>query len=123
MTLNKVDLPQPDGPITDKNSPGATVKEILSTAVSTPSGVSNRLTMSSTTRIGIADCWSRALATDRLAIARPISALLVHGTGQRDRHRRGIAGLDPNVDDRDLAVFDRGDRFLINLSEVLGARD
>src|SRR5882724_1994739 len=100
MTLNKVDLPQPEGPMTDKNSPGATVKEILSTAVSTPSGVSNRLTMSSTTRIGFADCWSRALATgSALAIGRPISALLVRGTGQRGSHGRGIAGLDSNVDD------------------------
>jgi hypothetical protein len=27
MTLNRVDLPQPEGPIRDTNSPGATVKE------------------------------------------------------------------------------------------------
>ncbi len=27
ITLNTVDLPQPDGPMIDRNSPGATVKE------------------------------------------------------------------------------------------------
>ena len=26
MTLNRVDLPQPDGPITERNSPGLTVE-------------------------------------------------------------------------------------------------
>src|SRR5262245_30163909 len=52
MTLNRVDLPQPEGPITPTNSPGATLSETWSTAVSTPSGVSKRLTMSSTTRMG-----------------------------------------------------------------------
>ena len=50
MMLNKVDLPQPDGPITARNSPGLTPSETRSTAVSGPSGVSNRLTISSTTR-------------------------------------------------------------------------
>src|SRR5262245_31437182 len=52
MTLNNVDLPQPEGPITPTNSPGATLSETCSTAVSTPSGVSKRLTISSTTRMG-----------------------------------------------------------------------
>ena len=54
MTLNRVDLPQPDGPITPRNSPGMTSSETWSMAVSTPSGVSNRLTISSTTRMGLA---------------------------------------------------------------------
>ncbi len=48
MTLNSVDLPQPDGPITDRNSPGRTSNETSSTAVSTPSGVEKRIEMSST---------------------------------------------------------------------------
>src|SRR5215470_509817 len=51
MMLNRVDLPQPDGPITPRNSPGATESETPSTAVTTPSGVSNRLVMLSTTRM------------------------------------------------------------------------
>src|SRR5262249_46664847 len=52
--LNSVDLPQPDGPITARNSPGATVKEMRSTATSGPSGVSKRFDTSPTTRIGSA---------------------------------------------------------------------
>ncbi len=40
MTLNSVDLPQPEGPMTERNSPGLTLKETLSTAVIGPSGVS-----------------------------------------------------------------------------------
>src|SRR5262245_14453449 len=51
MMLNRVDLPQPEGPITPTNSPGATESETPSTAVTTPSGVSNRLVMLSTTRL------------------------------------------------------------------------
>src|SRR5262249_54495900 len=51
MMLNRVDLPQPEGPITPTNSPGATESETPSTAVTTPSGVSNRLVMLSTTRM------------------------------------------------------------------------
>jgi hypothetical protein len=51
MMLNKVDLPQPEGPITPRNSPGATESETPSTAMTTPSGVSNRLVILSTTRM------------------------------------------------------------------------
>ena len=40
MTLNKVDLPQPEGPITERNSPGLTSNETSSTAVIGPSAVS-----------------------------------------------------------------------------------
>ena len=43
MMLNSVDLPQPDGPITDRNSPGFTLNETWSTATTTPSWVSNCL--------------------------------------------------------------------------------
>src|SRR5215468_4955051 len=51
MILKSVDLPQPDGPITPTNSPDATDSETPSTAVTTPSGVSNDLTMLSTARM------------------------------------------------------------------------
>src|SRR5215470_2647643 len=60
--LNRVDLPQPDGPITARNSPGATVNEMRSTATSGPSGVSKRFDTSSTTRIGSAVCAAGASA-------------------------------------------------------------
>src|SRR5215470_4442058 len=78
MTLNKVDLPQPDGPITPTNSPGATESDTPSTAVSTPSGVSKRLTMSSTTKMALADATFGAPASARsngtvtAAIPRPL---------------------------------------------------
>src|SRR5260370_41633810 len=39
MILNKVDLPQPEGPITARTSPGRTLSETRSTAISGPSGV------------------------------------------------------------------------------------
>src|SRR6266581_1582117 len=51
MILKSVDLPQPEGPITPTNSPGATESETPSTAVTTPSRVSNRLMMLSTARM------------------------------------------------------------------------
>jgi hypothetical protein len=53
-----VDLPQPDGPITDRNSPGMTLNDTSSTARRTPSCVSKRLTMFSTTRMGSAAGFS-----------------------------------------------------------------
>src|SRR5262245_34418415 len=51
MILKSVDLPQPEGPITPTNSPDETDNETPSTAVTTPSGVSNRLMMLSTARM------------------------------------------------------------------------
>ena len=36
MMWNSVDLPQPDGPMTETNSPGATSKDTSSTAVTAP---------------------------------------------------------------------------------------
>ena len=40
ITLNRVDLPQPEGPMTERNSPGLTLNETSSTAVIGPSAVS-----------------------------------------------------------------------------------
>src|SRR5262249_3035985 len=51
MILKSVALPQPEGPITPTNSPGVTDSDTPSTAVTTPSGVSNDLTMLSTARM------------------------------------------------------------------------
>src|SRR5258708_20313964 len=68
MILNKVDLPQPEGPITARNSPGRTLSETRSIASSGPSGVSNCLTMSSTTRMPPSD-GSRAPSAVRLFMA------------------------------------------------------
>src|SRR4051812_16032068 len=52
MMLNSVDLPQPDGPITDRNSPGRTANDTLSTATKAPSAVSKCLAMPSTLSAG-----------------------------------------------------------------------
>src|SRR5690242_12074467 len=48
MMLNSVDLPQPDGPMIDTNSPRATRNETSSTATTEPSAVAKRLTICST---------------------------------------------------------------------------
>src|SRR5262249_54254895 len=77
MMLNRVDLPQPEGPITPRNSPGATPSDTSSTAVTTPSGVSNRLVMWSTTRMFPAgeaadnrsDGWISAAMASRVPLA------------------------------------------------------
>src|SRR5262245_59309200 len=53
MILKSVDLPQPDGPMMPTNSPGATDNETPSTAMTAPSGVSNRLVMLSTARMAV----------------------------------------------------------------------
>ena len=66
MMLNRVDLPQPDGPITARNSPGATSNEMWSTAVTTLSGVSKCLTMSSTTSSGATLAARRATGSRRV---------------------------------------------------------
>src|SRR5690242_14810282 len=96
MTLKSVDLPHPDGPMTDRNSPGWTLSETLSTAVIGPSGVSKRTMMSFATRMA-----SLTDASDGIA------ALLALA-----RHRRGrgggVAGLDAHVDDGNRAGLDRG---------------
>src|SRR5215471_1247436 len=93
------------------NSPSATEKDTRSTAVSVPSGVSKRLTMSSTTRIGCADVMGMAALPVRsgdtvaLAIARTISRGGPGHARERRHHGRGVAGLHPHVDDSDFAVF------------------
>src|SRR5262245_61773542 len=77
IMLNRVDLPQPDGPITARNSPGATVNDMRSTATSGPSGVSKRFDTSSTTRIGSAAATAgsrRAGDVAAVIIVRPTSA-------------------------------------------------
>src|SRR6266567_3559523 len=74
MTLNKVDLPHPDGPIMETNSPVATAKETSSTASMTPSPVVKRLlTRSTASSAGADDAagvlvgWSRGVTCERLA--------------------------------------------------------
>src|SRR5580700_2794151 len=111
MMLNKVDLPQPDGPITAKNSPGATVNDTLSMAVTPPSAVAKCIAMSSTTRSAsaAAACGSGVtrLLVETTAMVGPSCALSVSGARHRCFHHRGITRLDAHIDDGDPAGIDR----------------
>src|SRR5262249_3245673 len=98
MMLNKVDLPQPEGPITPTNSPGATERETPSTAVTTPSGVSNRLVMLSTTRMpsGTVAGLDAADSTVAAAMLVPWMALL-SGLAGHIAHQRCLAQRAPRA--------------------------
>ena len=115
MMLNKVDLPQPDGPITARNSPGATVNDTLSRAVTPSSALPKRMTMSSTTSSAgpVAVCGSGVtrLAVDTVAMFW-LFDVLISGARHRLRHDRGIAGLDADIDHGDAAGIDFGNRLL-----------
>ena len=59
--------------MTDRNSPGRTLNETLSTAVTGPSAVSKRTTMSSATRMASLDAARRHRATTRSSASSPRS--------------------------------------------------
>src|SRR4051794_1676363 len=107
ITLNKVDLPQPDGPMIERNSPCRTLNETLSTAVTGPSGVSKRTDTSSAVRIVSVLTREGALWSISLALAQ-------HGAG----HDRRVTRLDAHVDDGDRAVFHRGDGLLKHVRQI-----
>src|SRR6202161_1628743 len=121
MMLNKVDLPQPDGPITARNSPGATVIDTLSRAVTPSSAVPKRMTMSSTTSSAgpLSACGSGVtrLLVDTAAMSWPIGVLIC-GARHGFRHNRGIARLDADIDDGDAAGVDFGNRLLQRHREI-----
>src|ERR1039458_2111230 len=98
MTLNKVDLPQPEGPMTDMNSPGLTLKETSSTAMIGPSCVSKRTTMSSTTRMASPGCVADA------------GGILIALAGHHRGHRGSVARFHPYIDDGDAACLHRRNR-------------
>src|SRR5689334_13631634 len=86
--------------MTDRNSPGRTLKDTLSTAVIGPSGVSNWTTISSATRMAFFE-----------SVAAGIGELIA-----RSGHDCGDGGsvtrFDPNIDDGKRACLDGGNRFL-----------
>src|SRR5713226_9698769 len=101
--LNRVVLPQPEGPMIDTTSPRSTSKETWSTATMSPSGSANRLTRSSTTSTAGATPAS-GTALSRVRGSRFLG-MTHHGAG-----RGGVvAGLDPHIDDDDLSGLDFGD--------------
>src|SRR6185437_8782793 len=114
MTLNSVDFPQPDGPITERNSPGLTANDTWSTAVIVPSCVSKRLTMSSTTRIG------SAAIVKLTGVTRTGSAAIGLAPRHFLRAGRAVARDDPRIDHGDAAALDHLDRLLQSLLQLAG---
>src|SRR5215470_1336915 len=80
MMLNRVDLPQPEGPITARNSPAHTLSETRSTAIRGPSGVSNCLTMSSTARM---PAWSGVRAPAAPDFGKVVTLVMEYSIGRR----------------------------------------
>src|ERR1700730_3473026 len=121
MMLNSVDLPQPEGPITARNSPGATVNDTLSRAVTPSSALPKRMTMSSTASsagpLSVCGSGVTRLAVDTVAMVWPFG-VLIPGARHRLRHDGGIARLDADIDDGDIAGVDFGDRLLQRRREI-----
>src|ERR1700689_2507676 len=126
MMLNKVDLPQPDGPITARNSPGATVNDTLSSALTPSSALPKRMTMSSTTSSAgpLSACGSGITrsAVDTVAMAWPFGGLIFRAR-HRLGHDGGIARLDADIDDGDMAGVDLGNRLLQRHRQIGGFCD
>ena len=122
MMLNKVDLPQPEGPMTARNSPGATVKETFvecgrprlprswQSASRYPRRRGSRRPCRGC-RHAVTRC--RRDSGHRLAIVWSVS-----GARHRRGHDRGIAGLDADIDDGHLAGIDRGNGLFEHAGEI-----
>ena len=112
MMLNNVDLPQPDGPITARNSPGVTLNETSSSAVTHAvvrvEALDDVVDDEQRGRLPLAAAAARC---DRSVAATAIGAL-VAGARHRRGHDRGVARLDAHIDDGDAAGIDFGDRLL-----------
>src|ERR1700733_5745420 len=119
--LNRVDLPQPDGPMTARNSPGATVNDTLSRAVTPSAALPKRRTMSSTTSRAVppSPCGSGVtrLLVDTAAMFWPMG-VLISGARHRLRHDRGITRLDADIDHGDMAGVDFGNRLFQRRREI-----
>src|SRR5215469_5149644 len=92
MMLKSVDLPQPDGPMTARNSPGATVNDMRSIATTGPPGVSKCLETSSTTRmasVGRSVSATRAGAGVMRLPHHDLGVIAREG-GQSSNHRRTV---------------------------------
>src|ERR1022692_895010 len=112
--LNTVDLPQPDGPMMDTNSPGAIENDTSSTAVIVPSPVMKRLRPRSTAsrrepRESITSVAAPEGGAGSTVIGSVGAAPTLH---KRGAHRRGVARLHAHVDNRDAAVQRRAHRLL-----------
>src|SRR5450631_3668479 len=112
--LNKVDLPQPDGPMIDTNSPGAIENETSSTAVITPSLVTKRLLTRWTSRRRASCPGGVSSATTGDRAGSPLMGSIggAPALNKRGAHRRRIPRLYAHVDDRDASVEHRADGLL-----------
>ena len=124
--LNRVDLPQPDGPITAKNSPGATSNETLSSAITRPFGrVEPHDDVFDDQDRAAAACGSRqstrfARRDDghRVGLVSLPARVIARVIDRR------VAGLDAHIDDRDLAGIDaRRSPFPSIAGEIAGPGD
>src|SRR5215469_13259197 len=121
--LKSVDLPQPEGPISARNSPALTEKETSSSAETMPSAVGKRFVTFSTASAAGGTSPSAAVARSFVAAR----AMLVSPLSLRPARDVGgsagvIAAGDAHIDDRNLAGIDRFDRFLearIEIGELL----
>src|SRR5271169_6299626 len=120
MILNNVDLPHPEGPMTARNSPGATSSEMSSSAVRLPSVVAKRIATLSTTRIGDFACVA---GVARSLVETTATGRSASGARHRGRYGGGVAGLDPHIDDGDLTGIDRGNRLFQNAGKIVGLGD
>src|SRR5882757_6808135 len=104
MILKSVDLPQPEGPITPTNSPGATDSETPSTAMMAPSGLSNRLVMLSTARMASGAAAGLDAADNTVAAAMALSVLRVPSQRGSRGHipHRGFLGAPRTADETPL---------------------
>src|SRR5215475_3382136 len=109
MMLNSVDLPQPDGPMIDTNSPLSTAKETSSTAVSGPSSVANRLVMPRTSSSAIRPAAAREKACSEGSSARrnldQLGELLLRQRRRGELERDGV--LHDRVESDDAIGIDR----------------
>ena len=104
--LNTVDLPQPDGPMIDTNSPGATENDMPSTAITGPSRVAKRLERPSTRNSGSSAARGsvavRAIFPLRSSMLSPdasvwLAELTAAGSGSVSSSCSGVNGVAVNL--------------------------
>src|SRR5438132_7234276 len=112
--LNKVDLPQPDGPMIDTNSPGAIENDTSSTAAITPSLVTKRLLTrwTSRSRAPREDAASMAAAGDRADSSTIALTAVAPNLSKRGRHRRGNHDWLTDIHGSDGTLLTHAERLL-----------
>src|SRR6266478_995711 len=124
MMLNSVDLPHPEGPMIETNSPEATANDTSSTAVIVPSLVTKLLVIRSTwSRNGSCGGTVAAEAPDSVDARVIGSTSIAASARQRRAHRRVVARLHVHVDDGHAAPGHRLDRCIQRRPEIIEPLD